>query len=58
MAPRLTLGSCAIIFVLPCSVRPGKFLSNSPAVVAQRWHNMLRLLGLDVDRSGNLQDNL
>ena len=58
IAPRLTLGSCARIFVLPCSLCPGNFLSIYLAVFAPRWRDMLQALGSDVSRSGNFQDDL
>ena len=58
MDPRSNLGFCARIFVFPFSVRPGNFLSTSPAVFAPRWHDILRPLGSDVDRSGNFRDDI
>ena len=58
MASRLTVGLCKGIFLLPCSSRPGNFLTTSLAVSVPMWHDMLLPLGSDVDMSKRLRDNL
>ena len=58
MAPHLILGLCEELFVLPCSARPGKFLSTSLAVYVPRWQDMLLPLGSDVDMSELIRDYL